>query len=252
VPAGLWDGSPAGSSSTLLWPPAVQAQSQFSPGFAADEAGLTPSERAGREIWFFATAGNDRFQSNNTSSNRAGITLMNNQVGYVVAQVMREKDNIDVEECTRRGIAACITPDVLTDATADFAFALLIASARRVAESSWSIPRGEWKTWEPLGYLGQEVHGSTLGIVGMGRIGTALARRASGFSMRVLYSDVGRNESAERETGAVYGEFDDLLRESDFVSIHVPLTPETVGLFGGRDFGLMKSSAILINSGSCC
>jgi glyoxylate reductase len=157
-------------------------------------------------------------------------------------------DNIDVDACTERGIAVCITPDVLTDTTADFAFALLMAAARRVSESHQSIPRGEWKTWEPLGYLGQDVHGATLGIVGMGRIGVAMARRAAGFNMKVIYSDMYRNESAESELGVEHVEFDDLLTRSDFVSVHTPLTPETRGLFGAEQFKKMKSSAILINT----
>jgi glyoxylate reductase len=157
-------------------------------------------------------------------------------------------DNIDVQACTERGVAVCITPDVLTDTTADFAFALLLATARRVSESHQSIPRGEWKTWEPLGYLGQDVHGSTLGIVGMGRIGVAMARRASGFDMTVIYSDMFRNENAENDLGVEYVEFDELLARSDFVSVHVPLTPETRGLFGAAQFDAMKESAVLINT----
>jgi glyoxylate reductase len=157
-------------------------------------------------------------------------------------------DNIDVAACTERGIAACITPDVLTDTTADFAFALLLASARRISESSISIPRGEWKTWEPLGYLGQDVHGATLGIVGFGRIGIAMARRASGFNMRILYTDVGRDQEGERETGATWVEFDQLLAESDFVSVHVPLTNETRHMFDANAFRRMKSSATIVNT----
>jgi glyoxylate reductase len=157
-------------------------------------------------------------------------------------------DNIDVEACTERGVAVCITPDVLTDTTADFAFALLMAAARRVSESHQSIPRGEWKTWEPLGYLGQDVHGATLGIVGMGRIGTAMAKRATGFDMSVIYTDASPNEHAEKELGAKKVEFDDLLSQSDFISIHVPLTPDTKHLFGAAEFAKMKESAILINT----
>lgn len=157
-------------------------------------------------------------------------------------------DNIDVDACTQRGVAVCITPDVLTDTTADFAFALLMSAARRVSESHQSIPRGEWKTWEPLGYLGQDVHGATLGIVGMGRIGVAMAKRAAGFNMSVIYSDMYRNESAESELGTEYVEFDDLLARSDFVSVHTPLTPETLGLFSTEQFKKMKSNAVLINT----
>lgn len=157
-------------------------------------------------------------------------------------------DNIDVDACTERGVAVCITPDVLTDTTADFAFALLMACARRVSESHHSIPRGEWKTWEPLGYLGQDVHGATLGIVGMGRIGVGMAKRAAGFNMPVIYNDMFRNESAETELGVEYVEFDELLARSDFISVHVPLTPDTRQLFGRPEFEKMKESAILINT----
>ena len=157
-------------------------------------------------------------------------------------------DNINVDDCTARGVAVCITPDVLTDTTADFAFALLLAAARRVSESHQSIPRGEWKTWEPLGYLGQDVHGSTLGIVGMGRIGVAMAKRAAGFDMSVIYSDMYRNEKAEQEFGVEYVDFDEVLTRSDFISVHVPLTPETRQLFGAAEFEKMKESAVLINT----
>ncbi|MEX2425792.1 MAG: D-glycerate dehydrogenase [Thermomicrobiaceae bacterium] len=157
-------------------------------------------------------------------------------------------DNIDVDACTERGVAVCITPDVLTDTTADFAFALLMATARRVSESHQSIARGEWKTWEPLGYLGQDVHGSTLGIVGMGRIGVGMAKRAAGFDMTVIYSDVFRNESAEQDLGVTHVEFEELLAQSDFISVHVPLTPETRKLFGPAQFEAMKDSAVLINT----
>ncbi|TVR69022.1 MAG: D-glycerate dehydrogenase [Sphaerobacteraceae bacterium] len=157
-------------------------------------------------------------------------------------------DNIDVDACTQRGIAVCITPDVLTDTTADFAFALLMSAARRVSESHQSIARGEWKTWEPLGYLGQDVYGATLGIVGMGRIGVAMAKRAAGFNMTIVYSDMYRNEAAESELGVEHVEFDDLLSRSDFVSVHTPLTPETRGLFSTEQFKKMKSSSILINT----
>ncbi len=157
-------------------------------------------------------------------------------------------DNINVDDCTARGVAVCITPDVLTDTTADFAFALLLAAARRVSESHQSIPRGEWKTWEPLGYLGQDVHGSTLGIVGMGRIGVAMAKRAAGFNMPVIYSDMYRNEKAEQELGVKHVDFDEVLTRSDFISVHVPLTPETRQLFGAAEFEKMKESAVLINT----
>lgn len=186
------------------------------------------------------------------------ITTLNDRIdGAFLDQVPEVKvvsnfavgyDNIDVEACTRRGVAVCITPDVLTDTTADFAFALLMAAARRVSESHQSIPRGEWKTWEPLGFLGQDIHGATLGIVGMGRIGVAMAKRAAGFDMRVIYSDMYRNERAEQEFGVEYVDFDELLSRSDYISIHTPLTLETRGLFGADEFRKMKNNAVLINT----
>lgn len=193
------------------------------------------------------------------ASGRDGlVTTLNDRIdGAFLDQVPEVKvvsnfavgfDNIDVDACTQRGVAVCITPDVLTDTTADFAFALLMAAARRVSESHQSIPKGEWKTWEPLGYLGQDVHGATLGIVGMGRIGVAMAKRASGFGMPVIYSDMNRNEHAEQELGVEYVEFNDLLQRSDFVSVHTPLTPQTRGLFGAAQFQAMKDSAVLINT----
>ncbi len=193
------------------------------------------------------------------ASGRDGlVTTLNDRIdGAFLDQVPEVKvvsnfavgfDNIDVDACTQRGVAVCITPDVLTDTTADFAFALLMAAARRVSESHQSIPKGEWKTWEPLGYLGQVVHRATLVIVGMGRIGVAMAKRASGFGMPVIYSDMNRNEHAEQELGVEYVEFNDLLQRSDFVSVHTPLTPQTRGLFGAAQFQAMKESAVLINT----
>src|SRR5437762_7538055 len=133
-------------------------------------------------------------------------------------------NNIDVPACTERGICVGNTPGVLTDATADMAFCLLIAAARRVVEGHAYTRAGRWKTWEPLGHLGQDLAGRTLGVLGMGRIGFALARRCrGGWDMRVLYHDVYRNENAEKELAAKQVELDTLLRESDFVSLHTDL-----------------------------
>ncbi len=157
-------------------------------------------------------------------------------------------DNIDVPACTARGVAVCTTPDVLTDTTADFAFALLMAVARRVKESADSVQAGEWISWDPLGFLGEDVFGATLGIVGMGRIGRAVARRARGFDMRILYTDRGERAAGEPEGSAERVDLDTLLLESDFVSLHVPLTAETRGMIGRRELELMKRSAILINT----
>lgn len=158
-------------------------------------------------------------------------------------------NNIDVAEATRRGIRVGNTPGVLTDATADMAFALLISAARRIVEGQDFIRAGKWLTWEPLGHIGQDLTGATLGIVGMGRIGMSMARRChGGWGMRVLYHDMRRNEDAEREVGAQQVDLDTLLRESDFVSVHTDLNPTTTGMFDRSAFQKMKSTAVFINT----
>jgi len=158
-------------------------------------------------------------------------------------------DNIDLVETTRRGIPVGHTPDVLTDATADFAFALLMAAARRVVEADRYVHAGHWQTWGPSTLLGAEVHGATLGIVGFGRIGQAVARRASGFAMRVLYHDhQADSRTIPADLHAEPVDLDTLLGESDFVSLHVPLTEQTLRLFDAHIFAKMKSGAILINT----
>ena len=158
-------------------------------------------------------------------------------------------DNIDVEEATRRGIPVGHTPDVLTEATADFAFALLMAAARRVVEADRYVRTGHWQTWDQTTLLGVEVHGATLGIVGFGRIGQAMARRARGFAMRVLYFDRQvKTGNLPADLIAEPVDLDTLLRESDFVSLHVPLTDQTRRWFDAQIFAKMKSGAILINT----
>ncbi|HHY47638.1 MAG TPA: D-glycerate dehydrogenase [Firmicutes bacterium] len=157
-------------------------------------------------------------------------------------------DNISIPDATERGILVTNTPGVLTDTTADFAFALLMAAARRIVEADKHVREGKWKTWVPTGFLGQDIHHATLGLIGLGRIGYEMARRASGFSMKLLYYDVRRNEKAEKELGLEYVEIPELLRRSDFVSIHVPLTQDTYHLIGREELKLMKKTAILINS----
>src|SRR5262249_35580498 len=157
-------------------------------------------------------------------------------------------NNIDVPAATQRGIAVGNTPGVLTDATADMAFCLLIAAARRVVEGHAYTLSGRWKTWEPLGHLGQDLAGRTLGVVGMGRIGFALARRCrGGWDMNVLYHDVYRNPAAEGELGARQVDLDTLLRESDFISVHADLNEQTRRIFGAEPFKEMKPSAVFIN-----
>ncbi|MBC8352141.1 MAG: D-glycerate dehydrogenase [Planctomycetes bacterium] len=158
-------------------------------------------------------------------------------------------NNIDMEEATRRGIRVGNTPDVLTDATADMAFALLISASRRIVESQDYIRAGKWQTWEPLGHIGVDLIGQTIGIVGMGRIGFAMAKRChGGFGMKVLYHDKYRNEAAERELGAQQVDADTLLMESDFVSVHTDLNETTSGMFNASAFRKMKCTAVFINS----
>ncbi len=158
-------------------------------------------------------------------------------------------NNIDVAAATELGIAVGNTPEVLTDSTADFAFCLMIAAARRLVEGERSIHAGKWRTWEPMGYIGVDLIEKTIGIVGMGRIGFALAKRCHlGWGMRVIYTDVVENKVAEKELKAERVDFDVLLAESDFVSVHTNLTDETRGLFNATAFGKMKRSAVFINT----
>ena len=158
-------------------------------------------------------------------------------------------DHIDVDHATSKGIYVVHTPGVLTETVADHAWALLLATARRIVEADKSIRNGEWKIpWAPTMLLGYDVYGKTLGVIGIGRIGSAVARRAKGFNMKVLYYDIVRREDLERELGIKYAELDELLRESDFVTLHVPLTPETKGLIKERELKLMKRTAILVNT----
>jgi glyoxylate reductase len=158
-------------------------------------------------------------------------------------------NNIDVPAATARGIAVGNTPGVLTDATADMAFCLLIAAARRVVEGHDYSRSGQWKTWEPLGHLGQDLAGRTLGVVGMGRIGFALAKRCrAGWDMKVLYRDMYRNEKAENELGARQVDLDTLLSQSDFVSVHTDLNDQTRGLFNAARFQQMKPTAVFVNT----
>jgi len=158
-------------------------------------------------------------------------------------------NNIDVKACTRRGIMVTNTPGVLDDTTADFAWTLLLATARRLVEADKHLRTGKWKGWGLMQFLGHDVHRKTLGIIGFGRIGKGVARRARGFDMRVIYTDVQRaDEATEREYGVMYVDKRTLLRESDFVTLHVPLFPETTHYLGQAEFALMKKSAILVNA----
>ena len=166
----------------------------------------------------------------------------------VVSIMAAGYDNIDVEAATQRSVIVTNTPGVLTETTADFTFALLLAAARRIAEGERAVREGRWTAWSPSFLLGRDLHGATLGIVGLGQIGRAMARRARGFNMRLLYHSRTRKPDAEQELGIAYATFDELLTESDFVSIHVPLTPETHHLFNNAAFERMKPTAVLVNT----
>jgi len=158
-------------------------------------------------------------------------------------------NNVDVPACTQRGICVGNTPGVLTDATADIAVTLLLNAARRIAESAADAKAGRWLTWEPLGWLGQDLTGRTLGIVGMGRIGFATAKRLHhGWGMKVLYTKRSPSEEAENELGAKRVELDELLAQSDYVSVHADMNPSTKGLFGAAQFKKMKRTAVFVNT----
>ncbi len=158
-------------------------------------------------------------------------------------------NNIDVDAATDRGIYVTNTPGILTDTTADCAFALLMAAARRIPEADRHMRAKKWvHPWGPKMFIGSDVHGKTLGIVGLGRIGSAVARRAKGFNMRVVYTDPHRHEDLERELGVSFLSLDELLRESDYVSLHVPLTEETHHMIGERELKMMKEGAHIVNT----
>jgi glyoxylate reductase len=167
----------------------------------------------------------------------------------VVANVAVGFNNIDVAAATRRGVVVTNTPDVLTETTADFAWALMMAAARRVVEADRYVREGRFKQWENMLLLGGDVHGKTLGIIGFGRIGRAMARRALGFDMRVLYQDaVPADAKTERDLGATRVDLPTLLGESDFVTVHTPLLPETRHLIGADALRAMKKTAYLVNA----
>jgi len=157
-------------------------------------------------------------------------------------------DNIDVQAATERGIMVCHTPGVLTDTTADFAFTLMASVGRRVVEAVQYVRDGKWKTWGPMLCLGHDLYGATLGLIGLGRIGGAVAKRATGFDMRLLYHDLNRQPILEKELGLTYADLDTVLRESDFISLHTPLTNETHHMIGAEQFEKMKHTAVLVNT----
>ena len=167
----------------------------------------------------------------------------------VVSNVAVGYNTVDVAAARKRGVVVTNTPDVLTETTADFAFTLLMAAARRVVEADRYVRSGQWKTWKWNLLWGADIHGKTLGVVGFGRIGRAVARRGLGFGMRVLYHDTVRAEAAaERELNATAVDLDTLLRESDFVTLHTLLSPDTRHLINERTLRLMKKTAVLITA----
>lgn len=177
-----------------------------------------------------------------TSMDAAGRQLR------VIANLAVGYDNIDVAAAAARGIVVTNTPDVLTEATADLAWALLLAAARRVVEGDELVREGGWRGWSPTQLLGEPVHGRTIGIVGLGKIGAATARRATGFGMEILYHNRSRNRVAEEALGARHVALDELLRRSDFVSLHVPLHDGSRHLIDAGALARMKPTAVLVNT----
>jgi lactate dehydrogenase-like 2-hydroxyacid dehydrogenase len=166
----------------------------------------------------------------------------------IVANYAVGINNFDVAAATKRGVVLTNTPGVLDDATATHTFALLLATARRIVEADRYVRAGKWKGWSPMFFIGMDVDRKTLGIAGLGRIGTNVARKARGFDMKILYSGPHRNPQAEKEVGATYVDKETLLRDSDFLTLHVPLTPGTRHYIGEKELKLMKKTAILINA----
>ncbi len=157
-------------------------------------------------------------------------------------------DNIDIPAATKRRIVVTNTPEVLTETVADFAFCLMLGAARRLVEGDRYARDGKWKTWEPLLLAGQDMYRATLGLIGLGRIGSAVARRAKGFEMRVMYYDPFRREDLEQSLQIEYRPFSDVVRQADFISVHVPLSEQTRHLIGREQFAMMKPTAVFVNT----
>jgi lactate dehydrogenase-like 2-hydroxyacid dehydrogenase len=166
----------------------------------------------------------------------------------IVANYAVGFNNFDLDAATRRNVVMTNTPGVLDDATATHAWALLLATARRVSESERYVRAGQWQGWSPMAFIGQDVDNKTLGVAGLGRIGSKFARKAAAFDMKVIYTDAQRNDAFERETGARFVDKATLLRESDYLSLHLPLLPDTHHYIGAAELAAMKRDAILINA----
>jgi glyoxylate reductase len=215
---------------------------------AGHEVVVLSDDPPSRETLFNALPGAAALLTTVTEKIDAGILGAAGRRLRIVANMAVGYDNIDVEAATQRGITVTNTPGVLDETTADTAFMLLLAAARRLGEAERLLRAGEWHAWGPKQLVGPDVWGKTLGIVGMGRIGEAVARRARGFGMKVIYSSRTEKPEADEELGAERRELDDLLRESDFVSVHTPLSEETRHLIGSRELSLMGESAVLVNT----
>jgi glyoxylate reductase len=166
----------------------------------------------------------------------------------IVSNMAVGYNNIDVAAATEKGIMVTNTPGVLTETTADLTFALLVATSRRLVEASHYLREGKWKTWSPMQLTGQDIYGATLGIFGLGRIGEALAKRAKGFDMKVFYHNRSRKVEVEEVLGIEYVDKEKLLRESDFICVLMPFTPETKNYIGAAELSLMKQSGVLVNT----
>lgn len=223
------------------------------------DAGLHPlREEAEVEIWRSELPPNRRELERLLAGRDGAVTMLTDQIDAalldcvptirVISNFAVGYDNVDVEAATSRGVLVCNTPEVLTNATADAAWSLLLAAARRIPESITYVREGHWKTWGPMLLLGQEVSGATLGIIGLGRIGKEVAKRARGFDMRILAFDPYQDEDFARHYDVTYVALDTLLEESDFVSIHVALSPETRHLIGANELARMKPTAVLVNA----
>src|SRR5712691_6322082 len=226
-----------------IYPEAVDLLRQHAEVDYVDSDDVLPAEELARRV-----AGTQAIVSQLTDRFNAAVidglegvrSISNVAVGF---------DNIDVAAATRKGILVTNTPDVLTDTTADFAFALLMATARRVVEGHHYVHSGQWRKWYIDLLVGHDIHHRTMGIFGMGRIGQAMAKRAGGFSMRILYHDAMRAPAdLEKSLNLEFASAEDLLRRSDFVSLHVPLLPETRKMIGPAQLRIMKPTAILVNT----